>query len=380
MRTRTLYWKKLAGKVTLGCVLSFAFAPLLRAQRPATDAVVAADGSGDYKTVQEAINAVPQTTNESHRWRIFVKAGIYREVVYVQREKRFVSLVGEDPIGTVITYNLNANVIGADGKPIGTFRTSSVFVDADDFSAENITFENSAGPVGQALAIRLDGDRAVFRNCRFLGWQDTILLNRGRHYFEDSLITGHVDFIFGAATAFFERPHIHVWRNGYITAASTPEEQRYGFVFSGGRITGASADVKTYLGRPWRDFAQVVFLKTEMSDVVRPEGWNNWDRPEREKTSRYSEFGSTGAGAAPASRTRWAKPLSAAAASSITVTSVLGSSDGWDPQRVPTHPSMVKVSSSPLPAAPGVAVEGSPQVIVLWPEGAPGAKPDAGPE
>src|SRR5215471_10286609 len=380
MRIQTIYWKSLASKVTLSCVLTFAFAPVLRAQRPAADAVVAADGSGDYKTIQEAINAVPQTTSESHRWLIFLKAGIYREVVYVQREKRFVSLVGEDPIRTVITYNLNANMIGTDGRPIGTFRTPSVFIDADDFIAENVTFENSAGPVGQALALRVDGDRAVFRNCRFLGWQDTILLNRGRHYFEDSLITGHVDFIFGAATAFFERCHIHSWRNGYITAASTPSEQRYGFVFSGCEITGESADVKTYLGRPWRDFAQVTFLNTNMSEVVRPVGWNNWDRPERERTSRYSEFGSIGPGSKPNDRAGWAKPLSAADVSSISVAAVLGGADNWDPRRVPAHSSRAKVIESPPPPAPGIGTPIAVQVIPLWPEGVPGAKPNAGPE
>jgi len=377
---RLFYPSNLVSNSTLCFVLTFGFAPLLHAQRPAADAVVAADGSGDYKTIQEAINAVPQTTSESHRWLIFVKAGVYREVVYIQREKRFVSLVGEDPIRTVITYNLNANMIGTDGRPIGTFRTPSVFIDADDFTAENVTFENSAGPVGQALALRVDGDRAVFRNCRFLGWQDTILLNRGRHYFEDSLITGHVDFIFGAATAFFERCHIHSWRNGYITAASTPAEQRYGFVFSGCKITGESADVKTYLGRPWRDFAQVTFLNTNMSEVVRPMGWNNWDRPERERTSRYSEFGSTGPGSKPNDRAGWAKPLSAADVSSISVAAVLGGTDNWDPRRVPVQSSRVKVIESPLPSAPGIGAPIAVQVIPLWPEGAPGAKPNAGPE
>src|SRR5262245_8395586 len=319
----------------------------------AADAVVSADGSGNYRTVQEAINAVPQTTTAEHRWVIFVKAGTYREIVYVQREKRFVSLVGEDPLRTVITYNLNANNVGLDGKPIGTFRTPTVFVDADDFSAENITFENSSGPVGQALAIRVDGDRAVFRNCRFLGWQDTILLNRGHHYFEDSLITGHVDFIFGAASAFFERCHIHVWRNGYITAASTPAEERYGFVFSHSKITGESPDVKTYLGRPWRDFAQVTYLYTDMTDVVRTVGWNNWDRPEREKTSRYSEFGSTGPGARANERVAWTRSFTAQDASAITATGVLG----WNPQRVPSQLSSRRVSASPLPPAPGVPAE-----------------------
>ena len=166
--------------------------------------------AAQYRTVQEAINAAPQTTSVDRPWIIYIKAGTYKEIVYVQREKRFVTLVGEDPATTTITYGLHANMIGADGKPIGTFRTPTVQIDADDFSAENLTFENSAGPVGQALALRVDGDRVVFRNSRFLGWQDTIFVNRGRHYFGDSLIAGHVDFIFGGATAYFDRCSIHV--------------------------------------------------------------------------------------------------------------------------------------------------------------------------
>jgi pectinesterase len=272
-----------------------------------TNIVVAADGSGQFKTVQEAINAVPQTTRFDNPAIIHVKPGVYKELIYVQHEKRFVHLVGEDPQKTILTYNLNANIIGTDGKPIGTFRTPSTFIDADDFTVENITFENTAGPVGQALAIRVDGDRVVFRNCRFLGWQDTILINRGRQYFENCYITGHVDFIFGAATAFFENCHIHILRDGYITAASTPPQQPFGFVFSHCKITGESPTVKTYLGRPWRPFASTIFLNTEMSEVIRPEGWNNWSQPDREQTSRYSEFGSTGPGAKPNERVKWAK-------------------------------------------------------------------------
>jgi pectinesterase len=244
-------------------------------------------------------------------------------------------------------------MMGVDGKPIGTFRTPSTVIDADDFTAENLTFENSAGPVGQALALRVDGDRVVFRNCRFLGWQDTIFLNRGRQYFEDSLIAGHVDFIFGGATAFFERCRLHCWRNGYITAASTPSGERHGFVFAHGRITGANAEVKTYLGRPWRDFAQVTFLDMEMSDVVRPEGWHNWDRPEREKSARYAEFGSVGPGASLRTRVPWAKRLSAAEAQKHSIGSVLGGADGWDPRRVAAQPSSVKVINLPVPQPPG---------------------------
>jgi len=185
------------------------------------DATVAPNGDGQFKSVQDAINAAPAGTRE-RPWVIHIKPGVYKELVYFQREKRFLRLEGEDAAKCVLTYGLHAGVAGPDGKPIGTFRTASTLIDADDFAAENLTFENSAGPVGQALAIRLDGDRNTFRNCRFRGWQDTILTNRGRHYFEGCYIAGHVDFIFGSSTVFFERCHIHCLKDGYITAASTP--------------------------------------------------------------------------------------------------------------------------------------------------------------
>jgi pectinesterase len=333
-------------------------AALQRSPGAAPDAVVAADGSAQYRTVQDAINAAPQDTGADRRWVIFVKVGTYHELLYVQREKRFVMLVGEDPIRTVITYGLKAGDTGPDGKPIGTFRTPTAYIDADDFSAENLTFENSAGPNGQALALRVDGDRVVFRNCRFLGWQDTILLDRGRQYFEDSLIAGHVDFIFGGATAFFERCRLHAWRSGYLTAASTPPDARFGFVFAHGSITGAD-DAKTYLGRPWRPFAQVTFIDTGMSAVVRPEGWHNWDHPERETTTRYQEFGSTGPGAAARERVRWAHPLTAAEAAKITVDAVLGGGDHWSPRSVPVHASAVRALDGDLPSPPGTGDRGT---------------------
>jgi pectinesterase len=312
----------------------------------AADATVAPNGDGQFKSIQDAINAAPQRTSRARPWVIHIKPGIYRELIYVQREKRFISLVGDDAEKTILTYNLNANMLGPDGKPIGTFRTASTMIDADDFTAENLTFENSAGPVGQALAIRIEGDRVAFRNCRFLGWQDTILANRGRHYFEGCYIAGHVDFIFGGATAFFERCHIHCLRNGYITAASTPLEQPFGFIFSHCKITGEAAEVKTYLGRPWRDFAGVIFLNTEMSNVVRPEGWYNWDKPAREKTARYAEFKSTGAGAQNAARVSWSRQLSAAEARRITVEQVLRGVDGWKPGALGRSPTVKEGSVS----------------------------------
>ena len=297
-----------------------------------TDITVALDGSGQFKSVQEAIMSVPAGTADNPVV-IRIRPGVYKELIYLQHEKRFFRLIGEDAKTTVLTYDLHADLIGKDNKPIGTFRTPSTVIDADDFLAENITFENSAGPVGQALAIRVDGDRAVFRRCRFLGWQDTVFLNRGRQYFEDCYVAGHVDFIFGAATAFFERCHIHCLKTGYITAASTYDYHPYGFVFSNCKITGES-EAKTYLGRPWRDYSNAIYLNTEMSDVVRPEGWQNWNLPTREKTARYAEYNSTGAGANTKARVPWSKQLTKAQAKQITVKTVLSSTDGWDPLKV----------------------------------------------
>jgi len=286
---------------------------------------VASDGSAQYKTVQSAI-AAAATGTASKPTIIQIRPGAYKEILYIQREKRFLRLVGESPTNTVLTYDLNANLRGPDGKPIGTFRTPSTYIDADDFTAESVTFENSAGPVGQALAIRIDGDRATFRNCRFLGWQDTILDNRGHHYFTNCYIAGHVDFIFGAATSFFDRCHIHCLRDGYITAASTPSEQPYGFVFSRCQLTAENPNIRTYLGRPWRPFASVAFLNTEMSVVVRPTGWDNWRDPTREKTVRFSEFNSSGPGAS-TNRVSWARQLSPEEAAALTPRRVLG----WEP-------------------------------------------------
>jgi pectinesterase len=313
----------------LSVVLAFGFASVATAQ---TELVVAADGSAKYRTVQEAIMAVP-AGSPTNPVVIRLKPGRYREVIYVQREKRFFRLIGENAERTIITFDLHANLTGHDGKPIGTFRTPTATIDADDFTAENITFENSAGPVGQALAIRVDGDRAVFRRCRFLGWQDTVFLNRGRQYFEDCYIAGHVDFIFGAATAFFERCHLHSLRDGYITAASTPFDQPFGFVFSNCRITGETPMVRTYLGRPWRAHSSVTFLNTEMSGVVRVEGWHNWNLPERERTARYAEFESRGHGANMPARVPWSRRLKKVEARVITPEKVLGGADGWKPAK-----------------------------------------------
>jgi pectinesterase len=293
-----------------------------------TNITVAPDGSGQFKSVQTAIMSVP-SGSATNPVIIHIKPGTYKELIYVQREKSFFRLVGDNATNTILTFDKYAGMTDSDGKPIGTFKTPSTTIDADDFSAENLTFENSAGPAsqggqgGQALAIRVDGDHAKFRNCRFLGWQDTILLNRGHQYFENCYIAGHVDFIFGAAAAWFEKCHIHCLRDGYITAASTPQDQPFGFVFSNCQITGESG-VKTYLGRPWRVYASTTYLNCNMSSIVRPEGWNDWKKPETHQTARYAEFNSTGDGGAWTARVSWAKQLTRSEAAQITVEKVFG--------------------------------------------------------
>ena len=297
------------------------------------DATVAADGSGDFTSLQAAIEKAPMRTGaQDPRWVILVKPGAYRERIYVQRERGHILVRGEDAATTTIAFDLHAKTPGPDGRPLGTFQSATVQIDGDGMVWENLTLANTAGPVGQALALRADGDRLVFRRCRFLGWQDTMLLNRGRHYFEDCYIEGHVDFIFGGATAFFRRCELHALRDGYLTAASTPEGTPYGFVFADCRITSGPEVAKgIYLGRPWRAFARTVFLRTELSAAIRPEGWHNWNKPEAEKTTFYAEYASTGPGANPTARAPWAKPLTEAEAAAFTPQIVLAGPDSWDP-------------------------------------------------
>ena len=192
-----------------------------------------------------------------------------------------------------------------------------------------MTIRNDAGPVGQALAIAVHGDRVLFRNTRLLGHQDTVFLNRGRHYFVGCIVEGTIDFVFGGATAWFESCDVRGLASSYLTAASTPPEAAYGFVFHRCRVTVAAGE-RAYLGRPWRDHAATLFLQSELGTGIRPEGWHNWDRPWSESTSRFGEYRNTGAGADRSARVPWSKELTTAEADRITTVTVLG---GWDPTR-----------------------------------------------
>lgn len=292
-------------------------------------AVVAPDGSGDFTTIQAALAKIGMGSPENPAT-IYVRKGVYREVAYAQREKRYVRLIGEDPEETVLVYGLHANMIGPDGEKIGTFRTPTFYIDADDFTVENMTIANDAGRVGQALAIAVHGDRVLFRNCRFIANQDTLFLNRGRHYFEDCYIEGTTDYIFGGATAWFEGCELRSLTDSYITAAATPIESPFGFVFNDCTLL-TDPKVKMYLGRPWRDHGAVLFMNCEMDTGIRPEGWHNWGKPWREHTTRYAEYGNTGPGAATVDRVSWSRQLGDGEAAAITVNAVLAGCDGWAP-------------------------------------------------
>ena len=313
---------------------------------PTTILTVSPDGKSQYTTIQSAI-AAAETGSPTHAVIIQIAAGTYREVLYVQREKRFLKLVGAGPDKTIVTYDLYAGLPGLDSKPIGTFRTPTMQVDADDFTAENMTFQNTAGAVGQALALRIDGDRDAFHNCKFTGWQDTIFDNRGRHLYQNCDISGCVDFIFGGGISFFDHCQIHCLGAGYITAASTPQEVPYGFVFDHCTIdsnslasdsASASTTTKSYLGRPWRDYASVLFMNTQMSDVIPPEGWHDWNKEHRSQTARFAEYQSTGPGGNPSGRVPWSHQLTDAQAAAVTISSVLSGADGWIPTNNFTTP------------------------------------------
>ncbi len=295
------------------------------------DFVVASDGSGDFKTVQEAVDAAP---NESEKRTVIrIEPGIYKAHTVIPKAKINLSLVGDNAKTTILTNDLTVKSLGEDGKEVGTIGSASVVVNADGFQAKNLAFENNAPHIAQALAIYVQGDRAIFRDCRFLGWQDTIRVRKGRQYFRDCYISGRTDFIYGEATALFDRCEIHVLEAGWISAANTPETQKYGLIFSGCKISG-EAGVQTMLGRPWRGWAHTVWLDTEMENVIAPAGWHNWNKPEAEATVRYAEFGSKTPDGEPidvSQRVAWAKKLSAEEAAAYTVERVLAGDDGWNP-------------------------------------------------
>ncbi len=285
-------------------------------ERPAAAtvrAVVAADGTGDFPTIQRAVDHVLDHPPERvGRVILEIRPGVYRERVKVPQDSPRLTLLGRDATSTVITYSVGAKDVG------GTFFSPVVEVNDAEFEAENLTFENTFGTGTQAVAISVHSDHAVFRRCRFSGWQDTLYAAWGRQYYRDCFIEGHVDFIFGNAAAVFDRCEIRSRGNGYITAHSRRRpDSPTGFVFRECRLT-SNETCQVYLGRPWRSCARVVFIDCEMGSHIRPEGWDNWNNNrENEKTVWFAEIGSTGPGANPAARVPWARKLTRAEAAAF---------------------------------------------------------------
>ena len=292
------------------------------------DFVVAKDGTGDFFTIQEAIDAVPDF-RKGGRTTILVRKGVYREKLIVPECKINVSLIGQE--GAVISGDDYASRPNRFGEEMSTSGSASCYIYAPDFHAENLTFENTAGRVGQAVACFVSGDRAVFRRCRFLGCQDTLYTygKQSRQYYEDCYIEGTVDFIFGWSTAVFSRCTIHSRGDGYVTAPATDRGKAYGYVFLDCRLTADDGVKEVYLSRPWRPYAQAAFIRCDLGRHIAPEGWNNWGKKDAEKTVSYAEYASTGEGADAKARAAFSRQLKSCRA--FTVEKVLGGEDGWKP-------------------------------------------------
>ena len=293
--------------------------------------VVARDGTGEFRNISEAIE-VCRAFMDYHKV-IFIKKGTYKEKIILPQWLQNIELLGEDRDQTVITYDDHANILyPPTGKGMGTFRTYTLRVDGNDITFRNLTIENNAARLGQAVALHTQGDRLRFIGCRFLGNQDTVYTGTAhtRLWFRDCYIEGTTDFIFGPSTAWFEHCTIHCKADSYITAASTPQDAPYGYIFSDCSITVAPHVSQVYLGRPWRDYGYTLFMNCTLPAQIRPEGWHHWQK-EREQTARYMEYQNRGEGANAAARVAWSRQLTKKEAQLITPQRVFSIQNEWMP-------------------------------------------------
>jgi len=293
--------------------------------------VVARDGTGQFRNIADAIE-VCRAFMDYHKV-IYIKKGIYKEKLIIPQWVQNIELCGESRDETIITYDDHANILYPEtGKGMGTFRTFTVKVEANHITFKNLTIENNAARLGQAVALHTQGDCLKFINCRFLGHQDTIYtgMEGTRLYFDHCYIEGTTDFIFGPSTAWFQQCVIHCKANSYITAASTPKHIPFGYVFNQCTITAADNVTKVYLGRPWRDYGYTLFMNCELPKEIRPEGWHHWQK-EREQTARYFEFGNKGEGADTKQRVAWSRQLTKKEAQQITPEVVFNIQNSWKP-------------------------------------------------
>lgn len=313
-------------KLILFCCLFMSFS--LLANNKEKDIVVDKNGTGDYRNIQEALDNI-RAFNPEGRVTVFIKNGVYKEKLVLHSYLTNIRLVGEDKYKTIVSYDDHANI-----DNMGTFKTYSFLIRGNEVILENLTIENSAEPLGQAVACHVEGDRIVFRNCRLLGNQDTLYAGRegARLFFENCYIEGTTDFIFGPATCWFEKCDLFCKKNSYITAANTPQNIQYGYIFNDCHISLADSVTSMYLGRPWRAYAMTLFMNCYLPEGIHPAGWHNWGKEENEKTARYLEFRNKGEGARAEARVQWAKQLTEKEIAYYTIENVMKGCDGWNPQ------------------------------------------------
>ncbi len=327
-------------KVLLAMMLFLAAGPVLAANKydnPDT-LVVSRDGTGEFRTIDEAIEVCRAFMDYTKV--IYVKKGVYKEKLIIPSWLTNITICGEDRDNTIITWDDHANIkmpvggldseAAVKGKPMGTFRTYTLKVQGSYITLKDITIENNAAKLGQAVALHTEGDHILVQNCRLLGNQDTVYTGVGgtRVAFYDCYIEGTTDFIFGPSIAWFQNCEIHSKANSYITAASTPAGQKYGYVFYKCRLTADKDVDKVYLGRPWRPFAATIFMDCELGKHIRPEGWHNWNNAKNEETARYAEYGNKGEGASTKNRVKWSKQLTKKEAAKVTLLDAFGE-DCW---------------------------------------------------
>jgi pectinesterase len=296
---------------------------------------VAQDGSGDFKTIQQAVNAVRDLSQQ--KVSIYIKAGVYQEKLVIPSWKCNIELIGEDQNNTIITNNDFSGKPNPQGKDafgkteFTTYTSYTVLVQGNDFTARNLTIANAAGPVGQAVALHVEGDRCAVINCRLLGNQDTLYAGteNSRQFYKDCYIEGTTDFIFGEATAVFQNCVIKSLKNSFITAPATTPRQQFGFVFLDCKLIPADTSVKkVYLGRPWRPYVRSVFINTTMDNHIYAVGWDNWRNPENEKTAFFAEYRSKGVDIS--KRAPWSHQLTEAEVKKYTLNNILAGNDHWD--------------------------------------------------
>jgi len=286
------------------------------------------EGSG-YKTLQSVFDVIP--LNNKKPIIIFIRNGIYKEKLHLDSTKDFVTLIGDDKFNTVLTYDDHTGKVSPKGDTINTRSSWSFMIKGNNFTANNVTFQNDAGfNAGQAVAVESDGDKLVFKNCRFVGNQDVLFTNndKSRQYYKYCYIEGTTDFIFGSSTVWFEQCHIHSKKNSHVTAASTPKEKEFGYVFNDCVLTGDTSLHSVSLGRPWRPYACVVYLHCFIGQHIKPEGWSNWNNTENYKTTRYAEYKSYGASVDPSKRVEWSRQLNEEEVKKYTIKNVF---KDWDP-------------------------------------------------